>query len=190
MYTGCISISTIRELSPNVIDKNSINENEFKVYFAKNQKDLCVSENQLQTIKNGLRRNLIIPKNAEVDVLVYQEAGASFPLGFANFLISAVTYTIIPMFANNSFHIEVSVRDKDKIEVYRASSYDEGLITLFALPFAYSRQITKVRRQNIAEAFDRLKNEPSKRLDVLERAPEPAKPCSNFIMSSSRSTGW
>lgn len=154
--SNCISISKIETSHLNVspVD-NKYYPEDILIFVIGGQvnSDVCITDKQRALVKSWYNRYFSYNHDDRINIYIkFQSNISEFQLA-ANAAVSLITYTIIPAYGSVVFDIDVETFNGKSIKYQSAKVFDEGLISVLALPFYFSKSLLKVRRNNIENGF-------------------------------------
>lgn len=152
---SCVSISR-KEVDYNAqkINESSFNEQNAHIFLINENGQKCISEDQRKLILDSLKKYYNLNLDDKVSVYIREKFNNSLSFAIVNISIAAISNTIIPVYLSTSFEIDVYVTGVgDSLAHQSYIVHDEGLISILALPFMFTRSLHSVRSNNIENGF-------------------------------------
>lgn len=101
-------------------------------------------------MKNLIRLKIFISQSANNNLIFF----------ISNGILSAMTFTLIPIYGSVLFTIEIVAEKNNQIFYGRSFFVDDGLISILFIPILKDKEMYSVRRNNISfflkDAYDKL----------------------------------
>lgn len=153
---GCISISKIENEYKNKdleSTKEAVLKKNISIYLVNSEAKNCIADYQKTFILNAINKYFAFTELSKINIRIKESLYSNIGWFGFNLVLSVFTYTIIPIYGSVSYDILITVQESDKKLIYKAFFIDEGLISVFAVPFMLLRELKEVRKNNLENAI-------------------------------------
>lgn len=172
--SGCVSLSKINSEITDV-DSRNLKVKKLDLFVASDFGEYCFSDEQKNFIARALEK---YGKSDSVSVKLYESMDGNKYLTALYIGASVGTLTIIPLFYTRIYYVEIKDLNSKSEEIYTAQFEDRNLVSIFALPFAFSNSPRQVRRANLENAIYRAFSKPPENRQSIQVNAEMGSECS------------
>lgn len=157
---SCISISPTLPLPPEM-KLSQIREDQVLFKLTEGADLRCLTIPQQELLRNAIANYFVLNENSKVIVSINETYPMNPVLGSLNIVGTYVTATILPLYFESRFKIEIQIYDNKVVRNYETSIDEKGILSILILPLVPWRELDAKRRHNINSAiFEVSKRQP------------------------------